>query len=260
MTANSKQLQPRIDKAQHHWEQSLRKKAAAPDWTVKPGLVFESQQVKIADALHFQETAPLEIKGDIARFGYLDPFTFSAWIRPESEKAGLFSQSEDYFEGTGHGLYMLDGKVRLHITHRWTDLGIRLETVNKVKLNEWQQVTVTYDGKRKAAGIRIYMDGQPQKTNVLFDQLNEPLQVSDKVPFRIGSAGGLKYKGSITDVRIYKVALSPEESAAIATAQSLQEIAVIPEAQRTEAQKQKMALAFLDIAAPRRFGPSAQNW
>ena len=61
---------------------------------MKRGIIFQSvPNVTTSTALHFNDTPPVEIQKDIARFGYLDPFTFSAWIRPESEKSGLFSQS-----------------------------------------------------------------------------------------------------------------------------------------------------------------------
>ena len=124
-------LKPRIDKDRDGWESRL-KQTPELDWTVTRGLVFRSvPQTTTADAFHFNETAPVEIHKSIARFGYLDPFTFSAWIRPESEKARPLLASEDYYEGKGHGLYIIDGKLRLHIIHRWTDLGIRLETAEK---------------------------------------------------------------------------------------------------------------------------------
>ncbi len=62
-------------------------------------------------------------------------------------------------EGQGHTLYLMEGKLRLHIVLRWTDLALRIETVNPVPLNEWHHVTATYDGKRKAAGAHLYIDG-----------------------------------------------------------------------------------------------------
>ena len=37
----------------------------------------------------------------------------------------ILSRGEDYFEGQGHGLYLIDGKVRLHMTLRCTDIGLR---------------------------------------------------------------------------------------------------------------------------------------
>ena len=50
----------------------------------------------------------------------------------------------------------------MHLTHRFTDLGWRVETAEPVKLNQWQHVLVTYDGKRMASGVHIYIDGEPR--------------------------------------------------------------------------------------------------
>jgi hypothetical protein len=194
---------------------------------------------------------PITRHEPIANFGYMEPFTFSAWIKPESPTGGILSQADDYMEGQGHSLYLMDGKLRLHIVLRWTDLALRLETVNSVPLNEWHHVTATYDGKRKAAGTHLYIDGIPQQTKILFDQNDEPFKVDPKkIPFRIGFAGGLNFKGAIEDVRIDKEALRPEEVAALAARETPAEIAAIPVAQRTLAQSAKFRLAFIDQGAP----------
>jgi hypothetical protein len=257
---NYAQLQPSLAAAQQQWTRSLA--TARPlDWTVTRGLVFRSdsnlsasgvttEQSPAGPAWQFDNKNCLEIKKDIANFGYLDPFTFSAWIKPASLKGAILSQADDYFEGTGHSLYLIDGKIRLHIVLRWTDLAIRLETINPVKLNEWQQIAVTYDGKRKAAGIHIYLNGEEQQTKVLFDQLNEPFHVKEGTPFRIGAAGGLRFQGAIGDVRVYNLALNAHEAAAVAVPQTLNEIAALPAGQQTKPQTEKLQLAFLDGPAP----------
>ncbi len=194
---------------------------------------------------------PITRHEPIANFGYMEPFTFSAWIKPESPTGGILSQADDYMEGQGHSLYLIDGKLRLHIVLRWTDLALRIETVNSVPLNEWHHVTATYDGKRKAAGAHLYIDGIPQQTKILFDQNDEPFKVDPKkIPFRIGFAGGLNFKGAIEDVRIDKEALRPEEVAACAARETPAEIAAIPIAQRTPAQSAKLRLAFIEQGAP----------
>ncbi len=257
-------LQPEARRLQGKWERELVH-SPVPDWTVTRGLVFRSDPRLVAEtvggdaplvnepigpAWHFDGKRFLQINKNIANFGYLDPFTFSAWIKPESPKGAILSQAEDYFEGTGHGVYLIDGKVRLHIVHRWTDLALRLETVDPVKLNEWQHILITYDGKRKTAGVQIYLNGAPQKTKVLFDQLNEPFHVADKTPFRIGAAGGLRFQGSIGDVRVYKVALEADEAAAVSARESVRQIAAIPPAQRSRSQEEKISLCFLQEGAP----------
>ena len=193
---------------------------------------------------------PISQLKPIANFGYMEPFTFSAWIKPESPTGGILSQAEDYMEGQGHTLYLMEGKLRLHIVLRWTDLALRLETVKSIPLNEWHHVVATYDGKRKAAGTHLYIDGIPQETKVLFDQNDEPFKVdAKKIPFRIGAAGGLNFKGVIEDVHVFKEALSPEECAALAARETPQQIAAIPAAQRTLAQSAKLTLAFFDQGA-----------
>ena len=98
----------------------------------------------------------------------------------------------------GHGLYLMDGKIRAAHHRRLTDLGMRVETVEPVKLHQWQHVLVTYDGGRKASGVQIYVNGQPQAMKVLFDQNLEPIH-HPKTPFRIGAGGGLRFTGSIDE-------------------------------------------------------------
>jgi hypothetical protein len=139
---------------------------------------------------------------------YMDPFTFLATIRPETRDGAILSKSEDYWEGTGHGLYLAEGKLRLHIVFRWTDLGMRVETRDTLGPGV-HRVMATYDGKRKPSGVRIYVDDVEQPLNVLFNELSWPIE--SKEPFRIGAGGGKRFKGEIRDVAVWKRALRPED-------------------------------------------------
>jgi hypothetical protein len=231
-------LQPRLRAAQAKWEP----KAAEKAWTPTQDLIFRSDWV--ASDLPV-ETGPggkahryagkrfLEADGEGAVFGYLQPFTFSAWIRPETQDGAIITRLDDYIESPGHGLYLLKGKVRLHLTQRFTDLGLRVETVDSVKPNAWQHVLVTYDGKRLARGVKIYVNGEPQAVKILFDQNTEPFNKKN-TPIRVGAGGGLRFTGAIGDARIYKRALSAEEAAAVAGKRQA-----------------VLNLEFLDTAAPK---------
>lgn len=236
-------LQPAIGKAQRKWE----RRADIADWNVTRDLVLH--QPLGGEASRFDGKRVVETDGEKVNFNYQDPFTFAAWIQPESPKGAILSHSEDFFEGTGHGLYLIDGKLRLHVIFRWTDLGLRVETENPVKLHERQHVLATYDGKRKASGVHIYVNGQEQKLKILFDELIWP--VSAKVPFRIGGGGGLHWEGLIEDVRVYKIALTPEQAAVVPLLKSIREIAAIPPAARTKAEADKLAFCFLEKFAPK---------
>jgi hypothetical protein len=218
---------PSFDHAPRKWKPKT-------DWSVKQGMVFEAQTKG-------------SYNGDAAEFGYLQPFTFSAWIKPASPDGAILTRLDDYIESQGHGLYLINGKVRLHLTHRFTDLGLRVETVEPVKLNQWQHVVATYDGKRMASGVHIYIDGEAQETKILFDQNNEPFQ-KKHTNIRVGEGGGLKFDGEIADARIYKRALTSQEAAAVSVKDPIAKLAGLNV--RTNAQQAKVDLAYLDLAAP----------
>ena len=224
---------PKIPDAPRKWK-------PATDWTVRQGLVFQQQ-------------AKGSYNGDAAEFGYLQPFTYSAWIKSNAPDGAILTRLDDYIESQGHGLYLMNGKVRLHVTHRFTDLGLRVESVEPVKLNQWQHVLVTYDGKRLASGVRIYIDGEPRETKILFDQNNEPFHKKD-TDIRVGEGGGLKFDGEISDARIYNRALTPDEAAAVSVRESIAKLAALPTLNK--AQQTKLNLAYLDIAAPKRIRQS----
>jgi hypothetical protein len=191
-----------------------------------PKPVEDSQVYHHPGSEYFDGTRVIESDGKAADFDYMQPFTYAAWIRPESPKGTIISHVEDYFEGMGHALYLLDGKLRLHIHRRFTDLGIRVETTAAIPLNQRHHVLVTYDGDRKAAGVHMYIDGRPQPLKILFDQNNEPIH-HPKTPLRIGAGGGLHFTGEISDVRIYSRALTAEEASNLASGKS--EIVPTPE-------------------------------
>jgi hypothetical protein len=220
---------PNTDKKQAKWERKLKKPL---EWTVTAG-----QQ------LHWAKGNPATVeKGP--KFDYRDPFTFSVRIRPETlvGKQAILSKGEDYWEGQQHGLYLIDGKVRLHVIFRWTDLGMRVETAEPIKAGEWQHIAVSYDGSMKAAGVRIWVDGRPQKLSVLFDSLLWPMDI--KEPWRIGAGGGVRFSGEIDDVRVYDRALEADEVAALTVTERVDVIA--RRTSRSEAENAKLRLCFLE--------------
>jgi hypothetical protein len=227
--------------ARRAWEKSLRKSPPLR-WAPAEGLALHVPEAGAFDGKRELVAAPPES----VRLNYRDPFTFAAWIKPESEKGAILSKAEEYFEGTGHGLYLVDGKLRLHVVFRWTDLGMRLETEEPLKLREWQHVAVTYDGGMKASGVSMYVNGRKQKVKILFDQCIWPLD--PKEPWRIGSGGGLKFEGAIGEVRVWTRELPAEEVGTLPLRATLNELAArkMPGA----AERRLLELAFLDLAAP----------
>lgn len=236
-----------IGKAEAKWQEKVRSKKQV-EWTPSAGLVLDR---KLDPKAKFDSATPeVSFGTEVAKFNHRDALTLAARFKAAAPKGAILSRVENYFEGTGYAIYLIDSKIRFHFVFRWTDLGMRVETEEPVSLNEWHHVAVTYDGNMKAAGTRIYVDGKPRKLKVLFDQHLWP--VENKVPFRVGAGGGKEYnfQGEIDDVKVWSRELGQHEIAAIALEDRLNDIARLPEQQRSPAQQAKIRLAFLDAYLP----------
>ena len=232
--------QPAIAKAQRAWEKKMAR-GPALNWTVNAGQVFNSTKTYTFDGNQIAD------EGDKAKFNYMDAFSLAARIKPEAPDGAILSRGEDYWEGEGYFLLLKNGKLRLHITRRATDIAMRLETEEPVALYQWQHVLVTYDGYRKAKGVHIYIDGVERKFRVEFDELTYPF--GPKEPLRIGTGGGLRFRGEMEDVRIWSGSLTPDEAATVHLRESINDLARIAPRGRSKPQADKLAFCFLDTAA-----------
>ena len=120
----------------------------------------------------------------------------------------------------------------------------------RLEPGRWHHVVFTYDGSRVAAGIKVYIDGTPQRLKVLLDDLNQSFQT--KAPLRIGGGAGPegRFQGLIDDVRVYNAALDADDVALLAETAPIAAIAAIPPGERTDRQSRKLRAAFLERAAP----------
>jgi hypothetical protein len=247
--ARWKALESRLSKQQRQWEKAMARSKESPVyWTVPQGQVLHlpldgGAPGKIGTAEVFDgKRAAVEAGQTVAKFDFKDAFTLAAWINPASPNGTIVSRSEDYFEGEGYQFFLKDGKLRLHITRRFTDISLRLETTEAIALNRWQHVTLTYDGYRKGKGVHIYVDGEPVKINILFDELTYPY--GPKEPFRVGAGAGDKYRfqGAIDDVRAYNRELTAAEARSLPVLEPIQALAAIPAGKRTAGQAAKRRL------------------
>ena len=257
---NWRLLDKKLKTSQKVWEKATASKKDY-DWQLTDGQVLHqpledkvkvegtlpSVPGKVHQARLFDGKSFTNEGSEIAKFNYQDPFTLAAWINPTSPKGAIISRAEDYLEGSGYGFYLIDGKLRLHITLRFTDISLRVESAEPVRLNEWQHVAVTYDGYRKGAGVHMYVNGAERKLNILFDELTFPFGPNQ--PVRVGAGGGMRFQGMIDEARIFNRSLSAEEASTLPLLETISQLAGIPQSKRTAAQNEKMRLCFMDSFA-----------
>ena len=264
-----------VETAQVAWEQSLLN-AGRVDWMLRDDLLAHHALDGDIAGVHngafvtgvLEDGQPQFVDGRIGaaaafdgqRFinaglspnlGYDDPFTLAAWIYPTASSGVIVSRADAGDQGeVGWGFYLEEGKLRLNMSTRILDDGVSAETLEDVRLNEWQHVLATYDGSKTPGGIRIYVDGESRELKPMLDLVGN--RMPQRYPLRVGASGSTKprFEGVIDDVRIYGAALIPDLAAVVATAESISAIARTPADRRTPAQAEKLRLAFLSQYAP----------
>jgi len=183
-------------------------------------------------------------------FKETDKFSYGAWVYPEGDRNGAaIARMDDEQSSQGYDLSLRRGRVQVNLVNRVLDDAIRVETRFPLARHRWHHVFMTYDGSKTAGGVKIYVDGQPQRLRVLMDVLNNSISAAQ--PLRIGahSASG-DYQGLIDDVRLYDRALTPEEVEVLASAETVTAIAAIAASERTEPQAHKIREYFVRHHAP----------
>lgn len=203
----------------------------------------------VDSAAKFDGTALLESNTPY-RFHRDKPFTLAAWINPASGgPICLLSQNDDSNHLRGFDIMIRKGKLSVHLIHKWNSNAIQVITDAGIRTGRWQHLLVTYDGSSTAAGVRIYLNGEPQTTSVPYDSLTGDITVDQ--PFRIGRRStSAFYKGAIDDLRIYERVFSPDEARELADGQFLSSLLSLPAEKRTTQQQQELRDYYLKTAAP----------
>ena len=176
------------------------------------------------------------------------PFAASAWLKLNPAGGSPFGKMAASGELRGWDVEFHGGKASVHLIHNWPNDALHVQTEKDLPFDVFTHVAFTYDGSGKAAGITIYVNGEPVKTKVLKDKL--PGSIITPAPFSIGRRGGgaAPFTGSIDDVRIFSRVLVPAEAAQLGGSATLR-LAGIPAAERTPEQKQKLQKFFRETQA-----------
>src|SRR5262249_4113092 len=101
---------------------------------------------KAGGALDFAGNTHVEVT-DAPPFDRYTPFSIGLWAYPTSKGPGaLLSKLDDQAANRGYDIVLEEGKVAIHLIHRWPGNAIKVVTAQAVSLNTWHHVVMTYDG------------------------------------------------------------------------------------------------------------------
>ena len=185
------------------------------------------------------------------RFGFErdQPFTVSAWLRLKPGGGSPFGKMEASENIRGWDVEFHGTKPSFHLISQWPANAIHVQGQRDLPADAFLHLAVTYDGAGKGAGVRMYVNGQPEVTNVVIDTLTDTISTPE--PFSIGRRGatGAPFSGSVDEVRIHGRGLGADEVAALVRAATLA-IASIPAGERTPEQQAQLQKLFRETQAP----------
>ena len=111
----------------------------------------------------------------VGNFKRFQPFTVSLWMRtPEiKDRSVVFHRSRAWTDSGSRGYQLLieEGRLSWSLIHFWPGNAIRIKTKEVIPINQWHHVVVSNNGSSKAAGLSIYINGEPVEVDVIRDQL-----------------------------------------------------------------------------------------
>ncbi|SIN81273.1 Planctomycete cytochrome C [Singulisphaera sp. GP187] len=203
---------------------------------------------KLAGALEFADQTYVDL-GERGTTDGQAGFSVGCWIRPDSSgPMAILSKMDEEAGYRGYDILWENGRVACHLIHHWPDNGLKVVTKDSVKPKEWRHVLVTYDGSRKAAGIKIYLDGKLSPVEVANDNLTGT--IATEQPLRLGlRQKSLPFNGGLDDLRGFGVALDRDQATTLATGKALEfagDILAVPGPKRTPEQRAQLRRFFLD--------------
>jgi hypothetical protein len=188
-----------------------------------------------AQAAYLNQGAVLTVK-EAGDYDANHPFSYAAWVKiPANDGSGsIMARMDDRRDYRGWDMWVEARRVGTHLIDRWPQNAVKVVTRDQLPADQWVHVAITYDGSSKAAGVRIFLNGQLQPVSVQADALSGTLRTN--VPFKIGQRNTTSpLSGStIEDVRVYGRQLSDSEVASLAKL-SLSAIVAAPPEKRSEA-------------------------
>ncbi len=176
------------------------------------------------------------------RFEFTNAFSYGAWIKLHGKTGTVLSKMDEGPGYRGFDLLISDGKVQVHLVNKFPDNAIKVVSKEPLATNVWTHLFVTYDGSKKAAGVKLYVDERMAAVETPNDKLSE--SINTEAPLLIGTrVKAFPFDGLIDDVRFYDRALKGEEVAQLFAYPNLL-VAKLPGDKRTSEQRAELKKFF----------------
>ena len=177
----------------------------------------ENESVPGRSGLGLQLTGDHPLDTRVGNFRRHDPFTLSLWLQiPDTkERAVVLHRSRAWTDAGSRGYELLieDGRLKWSLIHFWPGNAASIRATAPLPTGRWVHVTVRNDGSSRAAGLSLFVDGEPVAVDIIRDGLTKDIRGGGGDSLAVGERfrdRGLK-GGSVDDLRVFNRALTDLE-------------------------------------------------
>ena len=161
-------------------------------------------------------------------------WTVGLWLMADTSLSGVLSKIEPEGRRRGFEVIWQKGRFQVNLISSWGTDAIELVTQEPVSSKKWHHLVISHDGTHRAAGMRVFIDGQPAVTKIMNDTLKGSTATTE--PLRIGRRdSSLGFYGQLDELRMLQRPVAVDEVEAWFWSERLRGIAAKPAAKRSTA-------------------------
>jgi len=178
------------------------------------GATFNSSGI-IGGAYSFDGGSDYISMGDVLDFEITDPFSISAWIKPDAVSGYQMIVTKSEYGGTykGYIFYLSHTNLAFALIHSAGNYIDSWTNTDSLVADNWHHLVATYDGSETASGITLYLEGLGTGMDIKKDTLAPGDTSLNSFPLLIGARhpSAQLYGGVVDEVMIFNKELSSGE-------------------------------------------------
>lgn len=185
------------------------------------------------NALQLDGENAIVLKGASARERW-DPFSWSLWVldpRNKGETVLLHRTGGTDVGFCGFDLIADGGRLTARVYRHWPGNAVAVRMLDALPQGKWAHIGWTWDGSGRANGLKLYLGGEPARTEVLADNLWKKVNAYGDLGIGQGNwTLGARFRdagfkgGEIDEIAYVDRTLAPSDMAALAKFSSVEPI------------------------------------
>lgn len=204
---------------------------------------------KFGKAVQF--TGDHALTTNLGNFHRYEPFSISLWLKTPDvkDRAVVLHRSRAWTDAASRGYELLieDGRLKWSLIHFWPGNAISIRAAQTLPPGEWVHVTVSSDGSSRAAGLAMFVNGQPAKVDIIRDGLTKDITGGGGDTIALGE----RFRdrgftgGTVDELRVFNRSLTALEMAGVYEAGKLQALLAKDAAALTEEERKTLLDFYL---------------